>query len=116
MCTNVCLSTYTITGRGTLTCSVRRTCDVDACSRALYQYLGACGLLLQFHTKDGRRRNSYVRQQLDLEPLPGWLRIDYEEQKLHALVQVMCKFYAPANLGITASRQILSACMCLRGS
>lgn len=79
-------------GRGTLACSVRRTCDVDACSRALYQYLGASGLLLQFRGKDGRRRNSYVRHKLELEPLPGWLRLDYEAQKLAALVQIMCEF------------------------
>ena len=80
-------------GRGTLACSVRRTCDVDACSRALYQYLGASGLLLQFRGKDGRRRNSYVRHKLELEPLPGWLRLDHEANKLDALVKVMCEFY-----------------------
>lgn len=72
---------------------MRRTCDVDTCSRALYQYLGASGLLLQLRTRDGRRRNSYVRHKLELQPLPGWLRIDYEANKLDALVKVMCEFY-----------------------
>lgn len=78
---------------------MRRTCDVDACSRALYQYLGANGLLLQFRSKEGRRRNSYVRHKLELEPLPGWLRLDYEARKLDALVKVMCEFCAPVTLG-----------------
>jgi hypothetical protein len=86
-------------GRGTLTCSVRRTCDVEACSRALYQYLGGSGLLLQYRAKDGRRRNSYVRHKLELEPLPGWLRINYEAHKLEVLVKVMCEFHALAKLG-----------------
>ena len=98
------------TGRGTLTCNVRRTCDVDACSRALYQYLGASGLLLQFRGKDGRRRNSYVRHKLELQQLPGWLRLYYEAQKLAALVQIMCEFCTPLDTLVLCLHLIPTDC------